>query len=219
MSAGRNVYAVVPIKDPAQGKARLSSVLSGEERSELCVFFARRTLETCAAAFGAERTLVVTASAEIRLFAAELGVQVVAEDEGTGGLNAAIVLGAARANREGAEALLVVPADLPLASVDDLRAAARAVPDAPGCLLVPDRRNSGTNLLGLAPPREDLFAFGEHSLERHAELAARAGCNVRIYTSAALALDVDLPEDFTEWRRRQEFAYAPGASRALEKDP
>ena len=231
MSAGRRVYALVPIKDPAKGKVRLAPLMSPAERYELCLFFAWRTLETCVAAFGADRTIVVSASAEVADFARSLGVKFVAEDPAGCGLNPALALGCERARLDGAEALLVVPTDLPFASVDELRAVSAAIPAAPGCLLVPDSRNTGTNLLGLAPARADLFAFGERSLRRHSELAAGAGCDVRLYESETLALDVDLPEDFSAWRRRpgwpdrerrraaSESLAQPSAKHAMEKNP
>ena len=210
----RRMYAIVPVKDPAVGKTRLATILDAGQRRELCLFLAKRTLESCAEAFGAERTIVVTAAPEVARWATEAGVQVVEEQAGDSGLNAAITLGAARARQCGAEALLVVPADLALLTAGELHAAAAAIPAAPACLIVPDRRESGTNLLGLAPLREDLFAFGEGSLERHAELARRAGCEVLIHRSAALSLDLDLPEDYAAWRRE-----TPESARLQSESP
>ena len=201
MKAHPRIYAVVPVKDPAVGKTRLAPVLDAGQRRELCLFLAKRTLEFCAEAFGAECTIVVTGATDIMRWASEAHMQVIPEPPGGNGLNAALILGAAQAHRCGADGLLVVPADLALLTVDELRAAAKAIPGAPGCLIVPDRRDSGTNMLGLAPLREDLFAFGEGSLKRHSELAHCAGCEVRIHRSAALALDLDLPEDYAAWRR------------------
>ena len=201
MNTTRSIFAVVPIKDPMLGKTRLSPLLDARERRALCLHLARRTLDACVGAFGATRTIVVTASADIARMATEGGIQLVDEARATAQLNTAIALGADRARLAGAQVLLVVPADLALVSVAELRAAADAIPPAPGCLVVPDRRQCGTNLLGLAPLRDDLFAFGESSMRRHIELAERAGCKVRVYRNAALSLDLDLPEDYAEWQR------------------
>lgn len=195
------LHAVVPIKNPAFGKTRLAPVLDAKERRALCQFLARRTVDACAAAFGATMTIVVTSAPDVARYAAQAGVQVVLEGAGADDLNAAITLGITRARSGGADAVLVVPADLALVNVAELRAAAESIPTAPGCLLVPDRHEDGTNLLGLAPPDEGLLSFGERSLHRHAELAARAGYEVRFHRSAALALDLDVPEDYAAWRR------------------
>ncbi len=208
------MHAVVPVKNPAFGKTRLAPVLDARERRALCQFLARQTVDACAAAFGAAMTIVVTSAPDVARYAAQAGVQVVRESAGADDLNAAIALGIGRARSDGSDAVLVVPADLALLSVAELRSAAEAIPPDPGCLIVPDRHASGTNLLGIAPPHEPLLSFGELSLRRHAELAAGAGYRVHIHRSAALALDLDLPEDYAAWRRgwsRTEEEASPGA--------
>lgn len=213
MSSRRRIHAVVPVKNPAFGKTRLAPVLDARERRALCRFLARRTLDACITAFGAGMTIVVTSATDIARHAAQAGVQFVPESAGSDDLNAAIALAIGRARSDDSDAVLVVPADLALLNVADLRAAAEAIPPDPGCLIVPDRHESGTNLLGMAPPDETLLSFGELSLRRHAELAARAGYRVRFHRSAALALDLDLPEDYAAWRRgwsRTEEEASPG---------
>jgi len=200
MSEQRRIHAVVPVKNPAFGKSRLAPVLDARQRRSLCQFLARRTLDICASAFGAQRTIVVTSASGVARHAAQAGAQLVPEGVGADDLNAAIALGIERARLDGADAVLVVPADLGLLSVAELRAAAEAIPAAPGCLIVPDRRESGTNLLGLAPLDDRLLAFGEFSCRRHADLASRVGYEVRFHRSAALALDLDTPEDYAAWR-------------------
>lgn len=200
MSTHRRIHAVVPVKNPAFGKSRLAPVLDAKERRALCQFLARRTLDACASAFGAHRTIVVTSAPDVARYAAQADARLVPEGAGADDLNAAIALGIERARLDGADAVLVVPADLALVNVSDLRSAAEAIPEAPGCLIVPDRRESGTNLLGLAPMDVKLLSFGELSRRRHAELATRAGYEVRILKSVALALDLDIPEDYAAWR-------------------
>ncbi len=219
MMHNRAVFVVVPVKDPAFGKTRLAPLMTAVERRALCLSLAKRTLQACAAAFGPAHTIVVTSGPEIARLAGDGGMQVVAENPGNDDLNQAIRLGMLHAQSDGGGALMVVPADLALITVPELLAAANAIPPAAGCLIVPDRRGSGTNVLGLTPIRADLVAFGEGSFERHARLARRAGYEVRIHRSAALALDLDLPEDYLAWRgdsppslRRTE-ASAPGAHR------
>lgn len=205
MSAPSPTYVIVPIKDPASGKSRLSPVLDAAQRHALCLYLAKRTLTACVEAFGAPRTIVVTASAEILQLVARTGIRVVAEKPVDDGLNSAIAAGIAFAQSEKAGSVLVVPADLALVSVAELRAAAEAIPAAPGCLIVPDRRHTGTNALGFSPPRTDVLSFGDMSLQRHARQAALAGCEVRVLASPALGLDLDFPEDYAAWRRE-----APG---------
>jgi len=196
-----NLFALVPIKEPARGKSRLASLLSQEQRGALNTLLARRALEACTRLFGVERTLVVTGSTAAAGIAREFGVRVVPEERSQRDVNAAIAAGAECARLAGAGGIIVVPTDLPLLAGSSLQAAIAAIPEAPGCVLVPDRRGTGTNVMGLAPVRSDLFSFGEPSLERHASHARRLGYEVRIHHCEALALDLDRPEDYNQLRR------------------
>ncbi|MGH6629990.1 MAG: DUF2064 domain-containing protein, partial [Burkholderiales bacterium] len=154
--------------------------------------------ECCAAVLGPGQTVVATASEAIAAEAEALGLVVVRESA-PGDLNAALVLAAEAAIGRGARALLVVPTDLVLLTQEALRAAAQSVLQSPGCVLAPDRRGAGTNLLGIMPARTDLFRFGEHSLEKHRAAAREAGLPVRVHADPLLALDLDSPEDYRLW--------------------
>lgn len=196
----RDLFALVPIKEPANGKSRLASLLNQDERAALNTLLARRALEACLPLFGVNRTLVVTGSRAAASIAQQLGVRVVPEEPSQKNVNAAIADGAECARRAGAGGILVVPTDLPLLTKSALQGAIAALPDTPGCLLVPDHRGTGTNVMGLTPVRNDLFSFGEPSLERHASQAKRVGYNVRVYRCDALAFDLDRPEDYYQLR-------------------
>jgi 2-phospho-L-lactate guanylyltransferase len=189
------VFALVPAKDPALGKSRLAAVLDARAREDLNLRLIRQTFECCAAAFGPERTVVVTASETVAAEAAARGL-VVVEEPSPGDLNAALALAARHAIARGARALLVVPVDLGLLTADALRAVVSSGLEKPGCVLVPDRHGGGTNLLGVRPARADLFRFGERSLDEHRRVVAEAGLDVRVHADPALALDIDTPEDY-----------------------
>ena len=178
---------------------RLACILPDSERRALNHLLARRTLECCIGVFGAGRTVLVTTAQVLAGEARSLGIEVV-RDGNADGLNAALALAAARALEMGADAAFVVPTDLARLSEASLRAAITCLPTAPGCLVVPDRRREGTNLLGLAPLRAEVFAFGGPSRARHLERAGQLGYSVREYRDQALALDIDLPEDYELWR-------------------
>jgi 2-phospho-L-lactate/phosphoenolpyruvate guanylyltransferase len=193
------VFALVPVKDPVQGKSRLAELLDSSERLALNRQLAQRTFECCAVAFGPERTVVVTAADAIAAEASARGLTMVREGSG-GGLNAALALAAGHAIRQGAQALVVVPVDLVLITPDALRGVLSSVMEAPVCLLVPDRHGVGTNLLAVRPARADLFRFGERSLGEHRRAAAEAGVEVRVHADPTLALDLDTPEDYRLWR-------------------
>jgi 2-phospho-L-lactate/phosphoenolpyruvate guanylyltransferase len=85
--------------------------------------------------------------------------------------------------------LLVIHADLPLVSVDDI--AALVTGDGAGNAIAPDRHGSGTNALALAEPWGFNFAFGPNSFTRHC-VAARGA---RVVTRLGLGLDIDTAAD------------------------
>lgn len=194
------LFALVPVKPPHLGKSRLATVLSAAERRRLNVRLATQTIEACAAFCGAARTFVITPCSQMGRLASQAGALVLREGEKPAGLNGALAQGAVHAMQAGAEAIIVVPTDLPLVSAERLAAAAAALPSGPGgCVLVPDRRGSGTNVLGLTPARADVFRFGPDSLRRHGLAAQEIGYALRIHPCDALCLDLDVPEDLEAW--------------------
>lgn len=193
-----NLFCLVPVKAPHLGKSRLAAVLSDAERRALNGRLAVQAIDCCADYCGAARTLVITSSFEVARLAAQKGVPALGEGDPPE-LNAGLSRAAARAIEAGAEGILVVPTDLPLLTAERLAGAAAALPEAPGCVLVPDLRGQGTNLLALAPARTDLFRFGPDSLRLHASTARAAGYRVHMHECEALGLDLDLPEDLEAW--------------------
>jgi 2-phospho-L-lactate/phosphoenolpyruvate guanylyltransferase len=197
------LFVLVPAKDPQLGKSRLAGALTGSQRRALNLRLARRTIETCIGWVGAQRTVIATSAADVARLGGAMGACVVLEGAHPAGLNAALVSAARHAIASGAEGLMVVPTDLPRVSAEHLSHLARMLEPSPVCVLVPDGRERGTNVLALAPARADLFRFGPDSLRAHAATARKLGWSVRIHRCEALALDVDLPADLAAWRSPQ----------------
>jgi 2-phospho-L-lactate/phosphoenolpyruvate guanylyltransferase len=86
--------------------------------------------------------------------------------------------------------LLVIHADLPLVSADDI--AALIMGDGVACTIAPDRHGTGTNALALVEPSGFDFAFGPNSFTRH---CAAAEGKARVVTRLGLGLDIDTAAD------------------------
>lgn len=199
----RRPFALVPARGLEAAKARLGEALDAEERRALVERLLVRTM--AAALDSAEMAGVVVVSPDdaVRRLATSAGA--IPVEQRDGGLNEALDLARATAVAAGADALLVIPADLPAVSPAELSRvlkAARAAlamaagPAAPrGVIaLVTDRSGDGTNLLLLAPPGAIPFSFGPGSRARHAELARAAGV-AYVELDGPLALDLDTPDD------------------------
>jgi 2-phospho-L-lactate guanylyltransferase len=167
--------AVVPMKSTEFAKSRLAPVLDAAGRRTL----AQQMLD---------HVLGV-------LRQAGLPVRVAGDNQGKGDLNADVTAAARLAEGEGASHLLLVMADLPYLSTDDIAALVEAGRD--NAVVIAEAKDGGTNALLLKPPTVLEFAFATHrpSATFHAESARRAGIEPVILRRPGLARDIDTPAD------------------------
>jgi 2-phospho-L-lactate guanylyltransferase len=200
------VWAVVPAKGFDRGKSRLAPALSDAARAA----FARRLFDHVLTAAMASRALagvlVTTDSADVAAAAAAHGAAVrldgaelTSSDGDTRPRLARVVdAGLADVAARGAEAALVLMADLPRLEATDVAALVAALDQAP-VVLVRASDGTHTNALGLRPPTALASSFGrDDSFAAHAAAADAAGLSVRIVESARVAFDVDGPEDHAQ---------------------
>jgi 2-phospho-L-lactate guanylyltransferase len=188
------VFAILPVKPLAAGKSRLAEVMSDADRIAFNRHLAERTLRVAITAMGADRTVVVSRDSEVLGLARKYGALTVRE-RGDAGLNAALDQATAEARRRGADAVLVLPVDLPLLAAADIEALIPPATARPAVVVAPDRHDAGTNALLLAPPDVLPFAFGPGSFEAHCAAARRAGIEPVVVRRKGLAFDVDTAED------------------------
>jgi 2-phospho-L-lactate guanylyltransferase len=187
-------WAIVPVKRLTAAKSRLAPVLSLRRRRELVTSLLIRTLTVLSKVKRIEGILIVGKDNAVRKIAREFGAGFVKEKE-QDGLNGALTRAAREAVRRGADALMILPADLPLLKPADLAWALTRAGTPPFLAIAPDRAGRGTNLLCLAPPGLIRFSFGERSFLRHVTAARRAGSKVKVLRRRSLAEDIDRPED------------------------
>jgi 2-phospho-L-lactate guanylyltransferase len=187
-------WAIVPIKPLNRSKSRLSGVLTGEERAELSRRMLVHTLNTLNGVQEIEHTLVVSRDTHALSIARQHGARTVAE-RGSPKLNQALVRATIVAQGYGVSGVLVLPADLPLISVEDIQMLIDKAKDPPVVVIAPDRHGSGTNALLASPPGLIDYDFGPDSFEQHIERAKEAGARIEVCEISSLSLDLDLPED------------------------
>ena len=201
------IAALVPVKRLAQAKSRLRPVLSDGQRREFVLAMLEDVLRLLAGQRAIGATAVVSADEEVLAFARRLGAQPIREPRPSRGLNAALSFAAEVLARQGASGLLVLPADVPLATSVDIEAVLAAWQVAP-VVLCPSR-SGGTGALALRPPQAIPFRFGPRSFAAHRRAAVERGLPVAVLSRPGLALDIDRPEDLAA-------VVAAGGSRSRE---
>jgi 2-phospho-L-lactate/phosphoenolpyruvate guanylyltransferase len=188
------LWAIVPVKPLRRGKSRLAGALSEDERVELNRLLLEHTLRTLIELNEVEEVLVVSRDSSALAIARDLGARTVQED-GAPTLNTALKRATVVAQVYASRGVLVIPADLPLLSQDDILALLARATDPPVVVIAPDRHQKGTNALLLSPSDIIEYDFGQDSFKRHCERARRAGARLEVVDLPSLGLDLDLPED------------------------
>jgi 2-phospho-L-lactate guanylyltransferase len=205
------LWAIVPVKPLRRGKSRLASALSEDERTQLNQLLLEQTLTTLADIKEVEQVLVISRDPAALSVAREHGARTVRED-GTPKLNTALKRATVVAQVYATRGVLVLPADLPLLTREDIQAIIERAKNPPVVVIAPDRHGSGTNALLISPSGLIEYDFGANSFKRHCERAKAAGARLEILQLPSLALDLDLPEDLAllDGLQRQELE-EPGA--------
>jgi 2-phospho-L-lactate guanylyltransferase len=196
-----STWAIIPVKHLRESKRRLEHLLSADERAGLIRYFLDNLLAVLNAAPGIDRVLVVTADPAVAALAARQGAEVLVE-VAPAGLNAAVAQGVAHAAAAGAMAVLVLPADLPFARVEDIERMLRPQTTDHRPLTIDHRPLTADG----RPPTTDHRPRGDscRPTTDHWPLIALTGDEAEEGTNALLLAP---PGDFT-------FHYGPGSFRA-----
>jgi len=187
------VIAIVPVGAIEGAKSRLGAVLDAEERRDLALRLAAGTIGADVATPGIDETLVVTPDDEVRELALRAGARPLRQRGG--GLNDGLRQARDEAIAAGAEAILILPIDIPRVTPERLSQVVALAGDVARLVaIVPDRHGRGTNALLLSPPDIIEFCFGGDSRDAHEGAARAVGAHVEVL-DGPLTLDIDTPED------------------------
>jgi 2-phospho-L-lactate guanylyltransferase len=231
---------VVPVKDAAEGKTRLSAALDDRSRAALARAMALDTIAAAAACAAVGAVVVVTSDEIVARDAAEAArtavlqgpgrrgdggdgradrvggaaVRVVPEPTHAGarsGLDAAAAAGVATARTLAPSAPVgVLLGDLPALLPDDL-AAALALAEEHRRAVVADSSGTGTTLLTVSVGAPFDSRFGVGSAAAHAALG---DVPLAVDPASTLRRDIDLPADLDALR---ELRPGPRTARLLER--
>ena len=187
-----NCGVLIPIKAFDSAKVRLASVLNQTERADLSRSLAEGVIRSCSGA----RVWVICEDEEVAEWARTLGAQVIRNPQA--GLNEAAKFGVGALAEFGIEKLIVTHADLiNPEGITNLF-------EHDGIVLVPDRHNEGTNIIGLPTHIDFSFQYGLESFDKHKTEAQRFPLPLTIIQNSHLGFDMDNPDDLLEFQLSQQ---------------
>jgi 2-phospho-L-lactate guanylyltransferase len=189
------VVAIIPIGTLEGAKSRLGGTLDAEERRDLVDEMVDRTVRAALETPGLSDVLVISPDHDARDQASFLGARTLRQ--WSSGLNAGLDEARADVMAAGADAIVVLPIDLPLvssAAIGRLMAPLARIDDRPLVVLASDRHGRGTNALLVAPPDAIEFRFGRDSRAAHRASAEQAAARY-VELDGPLSIDLDTPDD------------------------
>jgi 2-phospho-L-lactate/phosphoenolpyruvate guanylyltransferase len=195
-----SLWAIVPIKPLYRAKSRLAEVLSPEQRYQFAETMLRHILTVLRNVPQITGTLVISRDTKALAIARDLGAKTIQESNPSD-LNPALARATEVARVWGAGAVLILPADLPFITAEDVEHIADLGINAMSVVIAPDRAEDGTNAMLVRPAGLIPYSYGQKSYERHVLAAEAAAADVKIYESDTLSLDIDIPADLDEYNR------------------
>jgi 2-phospho-L-lactate/phosphoenolpyruvate guanylyltransferase len=193
----RTICAVVPIKETAQAKQRLTGIRSEAERRALALAMAEDVLSTLALVPELAGILVATADPAAVELARRYGARVSAE-RAREGHTAAVTAAARRLAAESID-MLALPGDIPLVEPGDIRRLLAAHRPSPAFSIVPARDELGSNAVLCSPADMVPLRFGENSFFPHLAAARAHGIAPTVIHLPRIALDIDTPDDLARF--------------------
>ena len=197
----RSLWAVVPVKTLDEAKQRLASSFTPTLRRALVLAMLSDVLSAIAATPGVEGILVASADPEVAAIATRFGATV-DDSAASGGLTAAVTAAGRRLVGEGRDAMLMLPADVPGATSEEIGAILAAYRNGNDIVIVPAHDRRGTNAILVAPPDAIPFAFGRDSFLPHVAAARQAGVSPLVLPLPGIGLDCDYPADVAAFARQ-----------------
>ena len=198
------MWALLPLKQFAYAKQRLSEVLCDEERYRLFEAMVKDVLSVLHGHPDLEGTLVVSEDPLAESLAAAYGAEWVTESSlRARGLNWTVHAGVGALAARGVHDVMVIHGDLPLltrSEISKLVAGHRSQPGVeaqskPRMTIVPDVRLQGSNCLVCSPASRMHYRFGKESFSAHVDEAERLDMQVQVMEIPGIMLDIDTPAD------------------------
>ena len=193
------ITAVIPVKQLANAKQRLSSFLSASDRAALFSAMVRDVLTAVEACSLIDQIMVVTNDLEVSELGKEYDAKIRPEPQRPG-LIESVTEAARDLSLAGVSTMVFLPGDVPLVSAEELESVLEGFGSSNEAefLIVPAADLGGSNCVVCSPPDCITFGFGEDSFRRHLSIARELGLNPTVMKLPGIGLDIDTPNDLRE---------------------
>lgn len=196
------MWAILPLKQFADAKQRLSLALTPAERRLLCEAMVEDVLSQLIQVDNLDGVLIVSEDPVAKKLAHKYRALIRPEPpHNKAGLNGAVSSAVSYLVERNVNDVMVLHGDLPLVRSRDLTRLVQihqSTPNARRVTLVADREKQGSNCLLCTPPNVIPFAYGPGSYKQHLVLAEERAAKVMTMEWDSLALDIDYPMDLQE---------------------
>jgi len=187
----RKIAIVIPVKG-RNPKGRLATLFGAKQRKQLQLAMLEDALQAIGTAGKLSEAYVVSSDLEILKFADRFGVGSVVESKDEG-VNQAVER--AISNLDGYDGWLVIPADLPLISANDIKTVLELVRMGSLVIISPSEDYSGTNMLLMSRKARIRLHYDDDSFNKHVREASSKKVRFAVYYSQSVSFDIDSAVD------------------------
>ena len=184
--------AIIPVKTFANAKTRLG--LPPQKIKDLCAVMLDEILHTVSASPQIDEVVMVTGEKRAADAGERFGT-VTIDDQDENGVNDAIALADEYLLKNGFDASIVIPQDIPYIKTQDIDFMLNYAAHPDFAIIVPSRRFDGTNALARMPVDLMKTHYDEDSYKIHMSVARRYTLNVAMVFVKRIMWDVDSMDD------------------------
>jgi len=185
------VYTIVPVNKIERAKKRLSGELTFDEKKELLLCMLSDVLSTLSKMRDKIKTVLISPD-NLKKIADEYGAEFMLEED-KDDVNHSVALATSYAKEKRADAVLFLPADMPLVRRSDIEEILSL--GERYSVVISRTGDNGTGVLFRKPPDAIPTFFGKNSFSAHKEYAEKKGIALKVLAEESISFDIDKKED------------------------